>query len=292
MRSNLAVVSTLAFSALAGACSSVSEPVEPQRELSIIAGDDQEAVTANGSQSYIGNGAFPDSLRVRVTDASGAPVQGVSVAWTAGAGSLSPATSTTDADGVASARWSLYEPATGYMAVGSHTARATVGPTSRVTFTGHARAGIVARQVTFSPATVNIAGGAASTTVAVDVTDDRRDAAPTHVSVQFYNPSATSTQFQSVIAPLALSSGTASYGTWTGTVTIPADAETGAWTLGRLTLGWGCGAANRVELPQVTLAKWHITHLLNVVSSSAAHLSAPAMPIRATGAAEAATAGC
>lgn len=228
---------------------------------------------------------------MKVTDATGAPVQGAIVAWSTGGGSVSPATSTTGADGVASARWSLYAPGSGYAPVGTHMARATLG-TDQVSFTGHARAGIVARQVTFAPATDNIAGGAASTTVSVHVTEDRRDITPIYVSATLFNPSASTEQFKSVFTQLLLTSGTPRDGIWTGTFTMPAGSETGAWTLGRLTLGWGCGGPNRVELPEPTLASWNVTHLLNVVSVSSAQVPPSALALGPSRAAEAAIAGC
>jgi hypothetical protein len=62
----------------------------------------------NGQIATVGN-PLPDSLRVRATDATGEPVSGVTVGWsiTLGAGSVSPSSSTTNSDGVASTLFTL-----------------------------------------------------------------------------------------------------------------------------------------------------------------------------------------
>jgi Bacterial Ig-like domain (group 1) len=61
--------------------------------MEIIAGDGQAGRVSQ---------ELPDPLVVRVLDASGAPVEGVSVVWAAqGGGSVSPDTVLTDSDGMA-----------------------------------------------------------------------------------------------------------------------------------------------------------------------------------------------
>jgi hypothetical protein len=67
-----------------------------------------EALSGSG-QSGAAGAPLPDSLRVRVTDASGHAVPGVSVNWSvlSGGGTISPASSTTNGSGVASAEFTL-----------------------------------------------------------------------------------------------------------------------------------------------------------------------------------------
>ena len=69
------------------------------------------SVTPVGASTRAGEAGevVPDSLAVRVTDASGNPVGGAAVTWNvvSGGGTLSPATGTTGADGVAKAQWTL-----------------------------------------------------------------------------------------------------------------------------------------------------------------------------------------
>jgi plastocyanin len=80
--------------------------------------------------------ALPNALRVIVTR-DGAPQTGVTVAWSAGQGSVDPATVATGADGISTTTWTL-----GSMA-GAQTAQAGVsGATgSPVSFTATATAG-------------------------------------------------------------------------------------------------------------------------------------------------------
>ncbi|HUF35811.1 MAG TPA: Ig-like domain-containing protein [Gemmatimonadales bacterium] len=61
----------------------------------LVSGDDQSAAVGT---------ALSDSLVVRVEDAFGNPVAGVSVEWTAAVGEVSPATAVSDGDGLAAAR--------------------------------------------------------------------------------------------------------------------------------------------------------------------------------------------
>ena len=67
-----------------------------------------EAVGGNGQSGTFG-GPLSDSLSVRVTDASGHAVPGVSVNWSVlnGGGAIAPASSTTNGSGVASAELTL-----------------------------------------------------------------------------------------------------------------------------------------------------------------------------------------
>ncbi len=69
------------------------------------------AVTKTGGDAQTGalGAALADSLAVRVADSYGNPVPGVTVVWaaSAGNGAVSPATSQTNAQGIAKAQWTL-----------------------------------------------------------------------------------------------------------------------------------------------------------------------------------------
>jgi hypothetical protein len=77
---------------------------------------------SGGGQTVPPSTPLPDSIVVRVTDVFEAPKAGVTVNWsvTSGGGSVSPATSVTDANGRAAARWTAG-------AAGLQELRATVG---------------------------------------------------------------------------------------------------------------------------------------------------------------------
>jgi hypothetical protein len=90
------------------------------------------ALAKVGGDAQTGDpGAALDSLAVRVTDANGNPVSGAAVTFApVGGGSVSPATTTTGANGIARTRWTL----------GTHvglaqTASASVSGVPQVTFT-------------------------------------------------------------------------------------------------------------------------------------------------------------
>jgi hypothetical protein len=95
--------------------------------VTLVAGNNQTA--AAGTE-------LPTALSVSVTNASGQPVAGVTVAWavTAGGGSLAPASSMTSAAGTASTRWTLGP------AAGANRATATVAGIPAVTFDATATA--------------------------------------------------------------------------------------------------------------------------------------------------------
>ena len=65
------------------------------------------AAQAGQNQSGPAGGPLPTALAVLVTNGSGNPVAGQAVSWTTTGGSLDPATSTTDASGVAITAWRL-----------------------------------------------------------------------------------------------------------------------------------------------------------------------------------------
>jgi len=277
----------LVLAAIGGAaagCSEATAPVEAAEEvrLAIAAGDDQEAVTpGGGGHLYIGWGWMPDSLRVRLTDASGEPLPGRAVTWTTTAGSVSPVVATTDAQGMATTRWSFYSPTAGWAPSGTYEAQAMTAGAAPAAFRGHARAGVTLESISFTPDTVSVEAGAAQASVSIRLTDDRRDASLEHVSVQLYNPSATDTDFQSTGAVLALTGGASGSAAlereWTGSLTVPADAEHGPWRLGRITFSWGCGGENRGTLLGWMFEHFGLTRHLHVVASSdAVRAGAPA----------------
>jgi hypothetical protein len=124
--------------------------------------------TAVGSNTRSGTAGsvILDSLAVRVTDRFGNPIPNVDVTWTASSGgTVSPASSRTDASGVAKARWTLGGSAT------TQTATATVAGLGSVTFTANVGAGTTA-QVIINPRSLRFTtlGRQAQVTVtAVDV---------------------------------------------------------------------------------------------------------------------------
>ncbi|HVT39092.1 MAG TPA: Ig-like domain-containing protein [Gemmatimonadaceae bacterium] len=118
--------------------------------------------------SVVAGASFADSVRVRVTDGSGNPKSGVSVAFavTAGGGSVTPATVSTDANGKAAAKF-----ITG-TTVGTNTATATVTGLTPVTFsilTTAAAASVVVKFGT-DPSIV-VAGASFADSIRVRVTD-------------------------------------------------------------------------------------------------------------------------
>lgn len=70
-----------------------------------------QSITKTGGDAQTGalGAALTDSLAVRITDSFGNPVPGVTVTWAASAanGAVSPATSQTNAQGIAKTRWTL-----------------------------------------------------------------------------------------------------------------------------------------------------------------------------------------
>ena len=88
------------------------------------------ALSAGDNQVAAAGAALPESLAVIVRDNAGAALPGVAVTWsvTAGGGSVSPTTRTSDASGIAKTRRTLGPNA------GTQTARATVSGLSPVNF--------------------------------------------------------------------------------------------------------------------------------------------------------------
>lgn len=97
-------------------------------------------IAAVGSAQVTGLAGLPlaDSVAVIVRDAFGNPVPGTQVAWqvTSGGGSVSPPTSTTNAQGITRARWTL-----GGSLAGPQTLQASAGVGLGTTFTANAGVG-------------------------------------------------------------------------------------------------------------------------------------------------------
>ena len=88
-------------------------------------------IVSGNEQSGAPGSALAQPLVVQVNDAAGNPVSGAPVTWvvTGGGGSLDPATSTTDASGLASSVWTLGS------APGPNTAQAVVSGVGQASFT-------------------------------------------------------------------------------------------------------------------------------------------------------------
>jgi alpha-tubulin suppressor-like RCC1 family protein len=117
------VLSLLAASALAAACSDSAGPAHgPPAALAVISGDRSQATVGRASQPLV----------VQVRDAEGRPVPDVTVAWevVAGAGSVSPASTVTNEQGRAWATLTL-----GTVAWVENVVRAQVQGLEAVTFT-------------------------------------------------------------------------------------------------------------------------------------------------------------
>ncbi|MEW5927370.1 MAG: Ig-like domain-containing protein, partial [Gemmatimonadota bacterium] len=125
---NAATATVAGAGSAAFAATGTARPATPAPTLARVRGDGQTGAAGT---------TLATPLWVRLTDAEGRPVQGATVAWTvtAGGGSVSPATYTTDAAGEAVTIWTL-GPAPGANAVA-----ASVAGVGSVAFTAEARAG-------------------------------------------------------------------------------------------------------------------------------------------------------
>lgn len=126
----------LLLAVLQMSCGDAAAPPVPAG-LVVAAGDGQEAVVAT---------ALPAPITVRVSDRGGRPMGGVAVTWSTSSsgGTLAPASGQTDADGQASATWTL-----GTVA-GPVTASATVAGLAPATLRATARPGPVAEVLALS----------------------------------------------------------------------------------------------------------------------------------------------
>jgi adhesin/invasin len=188
------------------------------------------ALSAGNGQSGVVGTALASADSVAVKNAVGLPVQGVPVHWAVGSagGSLNPATSLTDVNGIASSRHTL---GTGR---GTQTATASVGGLagSPVTFTAAALAGAATQLVKQS-------ADPQSGTVATAVT-----APVVKVADQFGNGVA------GVIVDFATTGG-GTLGATRSTSDAAGLASPGSWTLGSL-VGTNTATATSGTLPAVT----------------------------------------
>ncbi len=259
--------SLITRSLIVAAAVACGDPADPSEILSLqlVDGNGQQAVTMNGAQTFTGSGYLADTLRVRVVNSAGNPVEGVTVIWAADAGGVEPNLSTTDASGMATARWSWFSPVTGWAPVGAHRATAGVPEVGTVNFTGHARAGVVVHGLSISPDTLDVSTGAAQATISVHVTDDRPGFGMSYVLAFFFTPARSGSMFTT----LAQVSGSPTDGVWEGKITVPEDAEVGSWQLFQLNLGWGCGGANRIEMPGAKLDQLDLPSQFHVLATDA-----------------------
>jgi adhesin/invasin len=147
-----------------------------QPTVAFVPGAATEMVIVSGNnQTGPKSEALADPLQVRISDASGHPVEGVQVTWTAGeaSGAASPQTSLSSAEGLATTVWTLGT------RTGDQTLAATaVGVDDPVTFSATAEAGAVSATtstVTVDPATVP-ADGTTPSTLTVELRDGEGDA--------------------------------------------------------------------------------------------------------------------
>lgn len=119
----------VAFAATLGAVSAcdddddeITTPTPVATQVQLVSGNAQTAARAT---------VLASPLIVRVVDQSGNAMSGVSVTFavTGGAGTITPTTTTTGANGQAQATWTLGP------AAGANTVTATVGSLTPVTFT-------------------------------------------------------------------------------------------------------------------------------------------------------------
>jgi hypothetical protein len=104
-------------------------------------------IASGNGQTAVAGTALPTPLGVSVTSASGKPVAAAAVTWavTAGGGSVTPASSTTDSTGIARTSWTLGT------TPGSNQATATVRGIPVVTFSATATTGATASVTVTSP---------------------------------------------------------------------------------------------------------------------------------------------
>ena len=190
------------------------------------------APSAGDGQSGVVGAALPTAYAVAVKDLVGLPVQGVPVHWAAGpaGGSMNPATSVTDVNGIASSTRTLGP------GVGTQTATASVGGLSGspVTFSANALAGAAVQLVRQSadPQTGTVA--TLVTAPAVKVVD------------QFGNG------LSGVIVNFAPAGG-GTIGATQGTSDALGLASAGSWTLGTL-VGTNTVTVTSGALPAVTFS--------------------------------------
>lgn len=205
------------------------------------------ALVQGDAQTGTVGGTLGTTLQVLVTDNLANPVQGVTVGWATGSGNLAPASSITNASGIATTTWTLGT------TPGAVTATGSVGGLtgSPVTFSATANPG--------APVNIAITGGnGQSATVNTAVAT----APAVRISDQFNNPlSGVTVTFAvtggggsgTALTPVTNASGIATVGSWTmGTVagnnTMSATA-TGPGTTNFSATGTA-GAATQIAISQ------------------------------------------
>jgi hypothetical protein len=136
-----------------------------------------EVVQGNGQRGPPGS-PLPDPLIVRLMEEGGSGISGRAVAWvvSAGGGTIDPASDTTDAEGFASAEWTLGQSA------GQNRASAEVMGAGVVAFTafgtdddGDGEGEPSASRSTISAEPASIEAGAGTSTITVTVRDEADD---------------------------------------------------------------------------------------------------------------------
>jgi hypothetical protein len=202
MRKPLALaVAALSLWGCSGSDSPTHKQAEPPAAMQKVQGDAQVGTV---------NTALGTQLKVKVVDAKGAGVAGQTVefAVSGGAGSVSPASGTTGADGTVSTTWTL-----GKSSTETHTVTAISGSLPSLIFTAAANAGAPVAIIAFAGDGQNgVIGSAASTRPAVKVTDAFGNGVA-GVTVSFSVTGGGGT----VTGPLAISdaNGVATVGGWT-----------------------------------------------------------------------------
>jgi hypothetical protein len=196
---------------------------EGPMQVVAVHGDDQEGRAGE---------PLDDSLVVRVVDTTGVGISGREVTWavTIGGGTVVPKTDTSDADGLASARWTLGPDP------GANAARATISGVSFVTFTavgnpGDDGGGNVgdstpsASRSSVAADPTSIAAGTGSSTITVTVRDGRGDPVEgATVSLEAAGTGVTLTQPDGVTGSDGTASGTVASAA-AGTIVVSATAN-------------------------------------------------------------------
>jgi adhesin/invasin len=136
----------------------------------VTAGSASGVLIVDGNNQTAAPGTtLPTDLVVQVVDTAGNPVVAAAVTWvvTAGGGTLSPTTGTTDADGRAGTKWTLGA------TVGTNTAQAIVSGVGQAEFTATAAAGTASEiRVVSGNNQTGQAGGSLAAPLVVQVLDD------------------------------------------------------------------------------------------------------------------------
>jgi adhesin/invasin len=220
------------------------------------------AVNAGNNQRQEPAAAVPAAPSVKVTDAHGNPVAGVAVSFAvaSGGGTITGATATTNASGVAAVgSWTLGP------SEGSNTLTATAAGLSGSPVTFTATAGDATPPTVVSvavvPTTVDVTSSAQTVTFTVHATDAKSGIS--FLNVGFTSPlSAPTVTLLGCTTPV-LASGTKADGTFSCSVTIPVHATAGAWSV---TVEVDDAVGNQRVLQQSDLAAAGFPSTVTVVS--------------------------